>query len=1138
MKKEISKLLLQFKKKFLTRNVKAQITLFVILGMLFLFLAVFVMYSFQLANQARLSKQADEMIGDFTALRDVQEYTQRALKNAVDDAVEKLFLQGGYLTDELDSSLEGQMFLPYSFTELYPNGRTLTRNVSVYYGVVEQVPCNLYSSRIINLSDETTSYYPVKNVRLSNYANKYLKYISQGGCMPLRLGESSFSGFLGGYTFPALCSFDGENSKKNSAYCGAYQYDTPKTNNSIQRQIENYINKNLNKYINESYFSKRGKNISFDFENSNASAVYTNPTGLILNLKIHARVLVEGQFFDKEAKFSAHLDGSFKQMQSYIAELLTTMLVNPFFNLTQDWNNSSIILSYKPSIQLIIHKDVCLYQNNCQSNSAMDDSIFTFVDTMFKVKNKPLTMNVAIQNRRPILDYIHDTHYNNYIVEGQPLDKQYYTNETLFIDPLAIDPDGDKINYTYYGWKQDYYSYLNLTCCEELSNGCNITSYVDCLTDEEQINDFSETLMGSQSFISTNRSVDYKLNKSDTGFHNITLVVEDDYGKKDFQIIKILVFDVPRAVLNFSNNFFDVNNNFASIEDYFILNASESQLSTFLGGTFSKVLFVDEDEPFIISTIKLEYDLPNSSYDWSNITNGYFMRSNLDNDLTKLHNISLVVAQSFENSREMRSPPVYRALNVSQCLPHGYVNITGTNQLEKYNFSQNNLESFPFPFNSDFNNSPHICCSPFDETKTTNMSGGEFVTSNNVCFKNSFLTVYPFSQFGEMLYADKIIKEKDGVVTSAEDFDASQVESYKHCEPYQNCFNNIFNVTITQKCSGTRGNICSGEVNFHYDLVHECKNIDKYYQFARCQIPSSYPSRQLKNKDAGTVLSNPKCENLTGDSFENIFYKFLSENVQTDFLNKLSNNISNFNETLFKDGYCGVEGYFELSGTDLKKSNLGQFSCKPSCQNGDCVYSSLNDCSCKSHTVKNHYASISIGSSICDGISANSFFSDGKKQIVCKQRQNGYFACSSDCESHDDDKFACYCTLNKGNTVLEDFTNELNHLTKTQIDSFFIGNFKSVSVNGGSSNSKCCTSDAIIYDAGATSNPVCFKGKYYEKNKIFGKKNQFLSYRGLAFCQEANEYNDYYGATVYEEEDLISGPEGTFRCTESGWKTS
>lgn len=1104
------------------------------------------MYLTQLSAQNKLEDQAQEMISEFTDLRDVQDYTLLALANAGNDAIEKILLEGGYLTDDLPPSMEGRRYLPYTYTQLLHDGRVVTTSSKVYYGVVEQVPCLLFTAPAPNILIENTSFYPVKYEWLENYYSRYNSLISQSGCIPYQLNNAVYSGFMGGYELPALCSYDGPNANNNAAFCGAYQYDYYYNQNAIQRQLEEYIQTNLHRYINVTYFERRGTNLSFDFNQSNITVFYKNPTGVVITLKFLAGVDVGGHMVEREVSFSSEIDGSFRQLHAYVQELLMKALKDPYFNISRDWNNTAVLLNYNPTFRMYINEHVCMQQDNCLFGQSMDDDIYTFVDSIHLVNNRPLTLNVAVQNRRPILDFIHDTGYDNAIA-GYQLDKQYYTNATLLIDPYAIDPDLDNITYTYYGWKQNYNQYLNETCCEDIG-GCNITNHVRCYLPTELIlDDNPVALMNSELYRATNKSVSYQLNETDTGFHNITLVVQDEHGLMDFQIIKILVFDLPKAILNFTNGFIDINDGFASIEDFFILNASGSQASSFIGGGFSKIMFLDDDEPFQPPIIiqDLEYELPGEGYDITNITRGYFNFSSLEGETSKRHNVRLIVAQQVEDGQEIQSPPDIKELNVSECLPHGLtvMNVGSDslrNQLQRYSFDEDISNTWPYPYKTTGKPS-HICCVPTDTTRPlNNLSGGEFARNDQICFEKSFTTVYPFAQYGEMKYLrDAVVEESDGVLDA--DFDSRLLGQYPGRNlpilPTNPKFNDIYNMKITQSCSGNRGNVCSGEIRLSYPQTPCADITHPTYQFARCQMPGYYGYVHDYDQAGEEVNDASMCMNLNQNTFELNFYNSLPDDMKRDFLDAIDN-VPHFDEELFLGGYCGTSDEFNLNeNAELEPANDGVFECKATCFGTQgCSYTQNDECECNDN-----------GDEECVGenpISANQFFnSDGKEYYVCKD--DG--ACDRTCGfnsvftnfnvgNFNPTKGACFCAIEQTNRVPKNpgssYDPPNTDLTRAQIEYYFVGPWKAYSIEGNKPeiNTRCCM-EGVLIRSQAPHRPLCYDGVEYSTGARLPEPNLLFCNSQLYFCRTDSQTPPYDAIPMQESDDILCG----HKCSANYW---
>jgi hypothetical protein len=185
----------------------------------------------------------------------------------------------------------------------------------------------------------------------------------------------------------------------------------------------------------------------------------------------------------------------------------------------------SMMLNFDPYNEFSKTPYCSIFTNYSIFESTGADVIGIF-DDKFYLDGEPYFFHFAIENKYPVLDYISRNAMDDY-------DYVVFVNETFTIDPYAIDPDNDKLVYTYSGWR-----------------------------------DFD--LKSSLAYLQTKRKAELKLTEKDVGPHNITVRV-DDGQLNDYQVVRVLVDDVLKFNASGHGIYEGFPDNITSIEDPYIL---------------------------------------------------------------------------------------------------------------------------------------------------------------------------------------------------------------------------------------------------------------------------------------------------------------------------------------------------------------------------------------------------------------------------------------------------------------------------------------------------------------------------------------------------------------------------------------
>lgn len=140
----------------------------------------------------------------------------------------------------------------------------------------------------------------------------------------------------------------------------------------------------------------------------------------------------------------------------------------------------------KDGMSVIRYADVCGLNVNCTDPHGKFADIINITDTKSDIDGKPYSFLFGVENRRPALDFIHETGDQNLNTLGDTYDIIVFQGDVINFTPFGYDPDKDAYNfvegnvnyqctnisngktrkcmaynYKYSGWKADYEQEFN-----------------------------------------------------------------------------------------------------------------------------------------------------------------------------------------------------------------------------------------------------------------------------------------------------------------------------------------------------------------------------------------------------------------------------------------------------------------------------------------------------------------------------------------------------------------------------------------------------------------------------------------------------------------------------------------------------
>ncbi len=597
--------------------------------------------------------------------------------------------------------------------------------------------------------------------------------------------------YFGNNNLPYLCQVDGPNQELKGGIrnetctiierrTGDFTFKDGYGPNSIQEQLSDYIKKNIKTCINLSEVPELSGLILEEGE-YNITVIFGRED-VIVEASIPVVAIENNQRVIREPKFSTQIKIRLKQVYDlayFIVERDRRRL-----NFVKDASQYSDFMTktlpnsgrFKQGFSLDIVKP---YSNHNEDLGYNHDTLIIITDAYSKIGTESFVFMFAIENRPPVLDRIHSPH----AFTEAPLSKYDFivgTSSKIHFKAQGYDPDEGDLFYAYSGWREDFYTEFDYECCVNID--CR-NRFQECVNKLDPIPRGEIKWTDSEEYLDTEREASYTTTLTDVGSHNVTVTVSDQGNLTDWQEVSILVVDTPVGFAEGYNNYQGIDNSKASLEDPYYLDASQS-VSLIL----PLVIFnwYDVTEPFDFEGLQEPVlRLPYYDFNIENIKD--------KNSFTRLGTHWIHMTTS--NKVSFSDTYIFNA-TVHQCLPH------------------RNPSSPPWPYNtvSDPFMADHTCCND-DFT---------YADTNKIC--------YTYVEYGTIEYFREnplTIPGAEGIVQ--EEIDVPSGYGYQ---------NNVYRRTFTRKCSGDRGNTCTGDVRITIELVESCHNeCERPYNFLTSQQP-------------------------------------------------------------------------------------------------------------------------------------------------------------------------------------------------------------------------------------------------------------------------------------------------------------
>jgi len=891
---------------------KGQVTVFIILGIVIMVVVIFSLVIASSLSKLKLQSQADKAVEDYLKSEAVNYYVYTCMDAAVTSSIDDLALQGGvfytyqngnYSVNEEDI---GRKFIPYNLTFVNLNGEKRVINFNVSYSILNHTTFDCI------MIDKDVPAYP-KNRTFVN--DLYGVYNTKNECLFNQEEGYSLSGFAGLNSMNRLCYIVGsDNLKGIKADAKGESGSIIETGLMPSHCYNNYIlskNKSV-EYILQEQISDRLKNCT-DFSlfvDDNITAINDPVTKITYNsesLRVETTYNFSVKIANKEPvivkhSFNYESDLRIVRMHNFVMTLIKADSQDFLFNLGLNYNSYAVHAQLNPesffdkdsmNVKLINFSDC----NSEQCEPYKYDQLLIVTDNKSRIGNRSLTFVTAIKNRGPALDFIHTTS-----IKTVNWDIVVSNNENLTLRPMGYDPDDKKVTYDYDGWKEDY----DESCVfvdEKIICEKNLDEYNVPVVP----NNWSNSVL----FQETGRLANYTTKTSDLGDHVVTISTTDVSGLYDYQIIKILVFDLPKASITLKSYYPNMDADKTSIEDPVPLDGSTSTVSQIGGGSISEYdweIFWENSQGNWVSVFTNETSFP-LSFIPSEIV-GPLENKNIG-ELNKLiqtikplelsntgsHNITLKVKSNVLGT-QVESLIVGEEITTYECLPH-----------------VNSNDKYPYPYNTGDNPfmANHACCVEVESSGNYILQTQE---SKTICFAKDL-----YGRYADLLNDEVLLRKTNEL--SLYSVKNSAVFTVDKMPPSADS-NDVFKMRFNRYCDGNRGNICAGNGIAIFEVQDSCNNKKTNIgEDESCQGPPTI----TEDEDAAKCVNYPP-----GESFETTF--------KLQGTNEITNGFCNDKP---KCATIGVNGY----------NKPGHMLCVATCYNGLCENTRTDnkECFCRTGTI-------------------------------------------------------------------------------------------------------------------------------------------------------------------------------------------
>ncbi|MBU1198456.1 MAG: hypothetical protein KJ685_01350 [Nanoarchaeota archaeon] len=468
---------------------KAQITLFVIFGLILLIVFI-VLLLIRKSAEPKTMTGVDEILNEIKT-GSVKNHIVSCISETAMDALEKIGANGGLIY-----SFEGgtTLFQDVVVGEDYLNYTYLDNPYFVAYGLKKNQLCSQINYDVPD--------YPYLDKLLS-----LLPGIYSSNCLYDSF-YSAYDGFYGQNDMRKLCYAARDSSCEGFAKGAVIGF-------TIQKQLEDFVSRKIPICTNFSAFTER-MSAEITIAGDPKTEAIIHDSEIILLVEYPVKITFENQEPITEIiNYQVNIDVRLGRIYNFLYNVFSLDSKKIEFNLDEEFISSSF---WNNGLELRRIKDPCPL---CDYPFNHDD-IIEVIDRKSKVKGRAFLFRSAVENRRPALDKI-----DNLTID---LESSRFIN----IDLSSYDPDDTDM--TYY--------FLSLGVGRDECTGTG--SFTPTPTPTPSPYSFGQGWCEQDPRIQS--SLPYAklwapVTKYDVGDHEVRVLALDDSGMFDYQTFQIKIFD-------------------------------------------------------------------------------------------------------------------------------------------------------------------------------------------------------------------------------------------------------------------------------------------------------------------------------------------------------------------------------------------------------------------------------------------------------------------------------------------------------------------------------------------------------------------------------------------------------------------
>ncbi|PLW79436.1 hypothetical protein C0585_07860 [Candidatus Woesearchaeota archaeon] len=812
-----------------------------------------------------LSNLESQIVTNFEQ-ENIKNYMNFCMEDIANDAFLYIGEQGGYIYD-YQGGRTRLMYDNFANKNMYELVKGANLTYSIYYNITKN---NTYIS-------PPPPIYPT-NPEAGNLSE--FRYYSDSYHIMGANGKDAYIFYLGDVNMPKLCYYDGRNynNSKDNIILGCKVYANRSLGEeSIQEQLEYYMNNKL-KECTEKGIEALGGLDGFEIDNAVKTDILFGDNNVDIDIKFNINIGLKGKSRLVMNEFSIKLPIRIKKIWNHLYSVLRDDSIKFSFDKTNRTNIERFSMGWDPSFSSYLY------------NLGLEKDLYELTDSKSLIGEGNFTFRTLIQNRRPALEYIENEYLSRVDMACYDIVTFPGIGNEIWFTPKGYDPDEDNLTYYYRGWREDYATNFDINCFFQAGGATCSNGHIEELLDCERMipNSNPQDWTKSNQYQLSYQNASYSPTDADVGLHKVTIEVFDG-ALSDWQDVYILVLDVPTVVAELDNLYEDINNTYASIEDFFTINTSQS--SAYMA-SLNDFWFKDVNESWNYTTDDVYFRLPM-------LLEETYPDIKTIGDLTSDdYRLFILGIHEFliEASNGVAAGKDNFTFEVKECLPH------------------RNPSADPFPYHNittyidDPFQADHTCCL-VNDTDPKNASFWEIAEDDYVCFNKVQSGAY-------VAFTDEELRE----------FYVETTETAPtHYVPGGGQDNDVFIRTFNRSCTGDRGNTCTGDIYDEF-IVEPCDDDLGVGETARCSGPPM------------DIFDSPSYGSLSCVFYNGVTFEQLEANANGDSYS--DSNLCNLN---FKCTESGNGGDYSVSGDKFScMATCGSFGCKVNTQCDPCY--DVNSC--------------------------------------------------------------------------------------------------------------------------------------------------------------------------------------------------